>query len=438
MIRPTVRLVLVATLGLGAALLPAVVDPRMWTVWIGVVAATGLAAGLDALAALGRRDLAVTVREPGILYVGDEDPLEVEIESRRGGMGARVTVLADVSDLLAPPDPVTVTVPPGGTGIARVPLRPARRGTAEVRAVWLRWPGAFGLTTRVVRVPVDRRIGAVPNVRAVRSAALRYFRTKEFLTGQKSTSFLGDGSEFDSLREYLPGFDSRAIDWKASARHVKMIAREYRAERNNQIVVALDTGHLMMEPMAGIPKLDHAINAGLLLTFAALKTGDRIGLFAFDSKVRFFLAPRGGMGWFPGMQGRSAEIDYAVDETNFTLGLSTLLGRLTRRTLVVLFTDFVDTVTAELMVENLSLLASRHLVLVVTLRDPELMAITEARPDDVRALHRAVVAADLVREREIVLRRLRRLGIHVIDARVEEVSSELINRYLEIKRRELV
>jgi uncharacterized protein (DUF58 family) len=232
--------------------------------------------------------------------------------------------------------------------------------------------------------------------------------------------------------------DSRTIDWKSSARHTRLVAREYRAERDHQIVLAFDTGHLMREPLDGIPKLDHAINAGLLLAYTALKTGDRIGLFAFDSKVRLFAEPRGGMGAFPRVRARTSELDYTREETNFTLAFTSLLGRLRRRTLVVAFTDFVDTVTVELMVENLARAAAKHLVLCVTLRDPELSRLARARPDDVAALHRSVVAEELERERAMVLSRLRKLGVHCLEVPSARVSVALVNRYLDIKRRELV
>ena len=141
---------------------------------------------------------------------------------------------------------------------------------------------------------------------------------------------------------------------------------------------------------------------------------------------------------FAALQRQTASLDYSTGETNFTLGLMSLATRLRRRTLVVLITDFVDTVTAEIMVENLSRLASRHLVLCITLKDPGLIASAEQAPRSSEALSRAVVASDLLREREVVLLRLRRLGIHCIDAPVGSVSTELINRYMEIKRRELV
>jgi uncharacterized protein (DUF58 family) len=275
-------------------------------------------------------------------------------------------------------------------------------------------------------------------VRAVRGAALRFFTARQFLPGLKVQPQLGDGSEFESLREHTAGHDTRGIDWKASARHHKLLSREYRAERNHAVALAVDTGHLMSEPLLGIAKLDHAINASLLLAYVALKTGDRVGLYAFDAQVRLFLEPQGGVHSFGRLQAHTAGLAYSTAETNFTLALLELGQRLRRRTLVVVLTDFVDSVTAELMVENLGRLGRNHLLLFVALRDVGVEALAARAPRDLDDLNRAVTAHDLLREREVVLSRLRRQGVHCIDGPPGTISTQLINRYLDLKRRERV
>jgi uncharacterized protein (DUF58 family) len=285
--------------------------------------------------------------------------------------------------------------------------------------------------------PLDLDIPVVPNVRAVRDVALR-LTTIDAPFGIKAQKQQGDGSEFDALRDYVPGLDRRSIDWKHSARHRALVCKEFRTERNHQIVLAFDTGHLMSEPMVGIPKLDHAINAGLMLTYMSLRGGDRVGLFGFDAIVRHATAPVGGMHNFWRLQQASSQLSYCQDETNFTLGLTNLLGRLNRRSLVILMTEFVDTVTAELMVDNLKRLSGRHLVIFVTLRDTDLSETVDADPHAFSDVARAVIADDFVRERTIVLERLRRLGVHCIDAPAEAISMELVNRYLLIKRQDLI
>src|SRR5262249_8703513 len=160
------------------------------------------------------------------------------------------------------------------------------------------------------------------------------------------------------------------IDWKHSARHLKLLSKEFRTERNHQIMLAFDTGYLMCEPLEGIPRLDHAISAGLLLAWISLRQGDLVGTYGFDAAVRQYLQPMRGLASFARVQRATADLAYRHEETNFTLGLAELSQRLKRRALLVLFTDFVDTVTAELLVESLQRVSNRHVVVFVTLRDP--------------------------------------------------------------------
>ncbi len=441
--RPTMRCVMLFAIGIPVALLPAIVSPRLWTVWLAYTGVIVLITGIDAVLALPRRRLRIATDAPETLFIGDaEDTLTVELDAPRSTRGARFSLICDVDPTLAPlPERTAVLASRDKTRVA-LPLVPRRRGNATVEALWLRWSGPFGLVRRQVRQLVGKKIAVVPNVRAVRAAALRFFSARDFLAGLKVERYLGDGSEFESLREYVPGMDHRAMDWKSSARHRKLLVQQFRAERNHQIVMAVDTGHLMREPLsvgdAPIPRLDHAINAALLLGYFGLRTGDKVGLYAFDEKVRAYAEPQGGLAAFPRLQKVTSDLAYTASETNFTLGLAELSTRLKRRSLVVVLTDFVDVVTAELMIENLDRLARRHVVVFVTLRDPGLETIAAAPPAQLTSLYRSVVAGDFVRERELVLRRLRRLGIACLDAPPSQVSTQLLNKYLDIKRRELV
>jgi uncharacterized protein (DUF58 family) len=195
---------------------------------------------------------------------------------------------------------------------------------------------------------------------------------------------------------------------------------------------------MMSEPVAGLPRLDRAINAALLLAFVSLKLGDRAGLFAFDARVRASSGAVAGVRGFTALQKLAATLDYSVEEANFTLGLSTLGGKLERRSLVVVFTDFPDTTGAELMIENVGRLLSRHVVLFVAMRDEELETLVRADPRTAADVSRAVTAAALLRERETVLARLRRMGVEVLEAPLDRIGPELVNSYLELKRRNVL
>jgi uncharacterized protein (DUF58 family) len=438
--RPTLRCLIVFLAGVPLSLGAVAIHPRLWTVWLAYLGAALTLAGLDALLALPRRRLRITARVPEQVFIGETGTAVIELVA--GRRGAALELVAELDDDLAPQPParaVLQTAGPGQPARARVELAlaPRRRGDHALRAVHARWTGPLGLIEQRVAVPIDKRIGVVPNLGAVRAVALRMFSDHNFMAGLKVEKFLGDGSEFEALREFVPGLDHRAIDWKSSARHRKLLCQEFRAERNHQVVLAVDAGQLMSEPVAGVPKLDHAINAAILLGWFCLRTGDRVGLLGFDERVRQWAEPAGGMHTFHRLQAMSAEIDYRRVETNYTLTLAELSTRLRRRSLVVLFTDFLDTVTAELMIDNVTRLARRHLVLFVAVRDPSLETRSLAPPRSLATLHEAVVAGDFARERHVVLERLRRAGAHCIDSAPASFSMALVNRYLDIKRREL-
>jgi uncharacterized protein (DUF58 family) len=439
--RPTLRAVIVFLAGIPISLLAVTINARLWTTWLAYLGAAVLLLGIDLVLALPKRRLTIATALPEQLFIGEPGVARLAITAR-WRRPTTLEILPELDDDLAPqPAMAAVLRPPVEKGpstlTVELPLVPRRRGDHGIRTLHVRWTGPIGLLERRIAMPIDAKVSVVPNIGAVRAIALRMFADRSFMAGLKVERYLGDGTEFESLREYVPGLDHRAIDWKSSARHRKLLCTEFRAERNHQVVMAVDAGQLMAEPVAGIPKLDHAINAAILLGWFCLRTGDRVGLLGFDEKVRTWSEPKGGMHTFARLQALSAEIDYRRVETNFTLTLADLSTRLKRRSLVVLFTDFLDTVTAELMIENVTRLARRHLVLFVAVKDPTLDARALAVPRSLDILHQAVVASDFARERNIVLERLRRAGAHCIDATPGEFSMQLVNRYIEIKRREL-
>ena len=436
MITPTPRAVLLLAAGVPLALLPSLVAPALWPLWASVLIALLLLLIADAALALPAGRLRLDARPPATLFMGGRDALELAIAH---GSRRRVAfdVVCDLSETLEAQPARRSPIGVGSLALS-VPLVPLRRGIATIHSAWLRWRGPLGLLEFTERRRLGLTVAVLPDIRAVRGAALRFSSNRQFLSGLKVERYVGDGSEFEALREHRSGLDARSMDWKASARHNKLLSREYRAERNHTVVLALDTGYLMREPLEGMPKLDHAINASLLLAYVALKTGDHVALFAFDERVRLLTEAYRGTSSFHRLHARTAKLDYSRAETNFTLGLTSLHRKLRRRCLVVLLTDFVDSVTAELMVDTLGRMARNHVVLFVSLRDAAIEALALAEPSSLDRLNRAMTATDLLRERELVLSRLRRAGIHSIDARPAAVSTSLINRYLDIKRRELV
>jgi uncharacterized protein (DUF58 family) len=436
-IYPTSRAVLLAAIGAPATFALAAVNPELWylgIIWIALIAALLLA---DAgVAALGR-GFKLDLEHPRVLAIGGEGRARITATFPNAGLlrSAELTLEADDRITVSP---LKATAPiRGGRAEAEVLLTPRRRGEAMLKRVWVRWRGPLGLAFAQQVQTVDRASPVVPNVEAVKSEAMRLF-ARDAMFGVKTQMDTGEGAEFHALKDFVPGMDRRTVDWKRSARHGRLVAKEFRTERNHHVILALDTGRAMSEPLACLPRIDRAINAALLLAFVSLKIGDRVGLFSFDARPRLSTGAAVGARSFGLLQRLAARIDYSVDETNYTLGLTALSGELERRSLIVVFTEFTDPTNAELMIENVGRLLRRHLVLFVAMRDEELEAIARAEPKEPADVSKAVTAAALLRERELVISRLTRMGVHVVDVPADALAPALVTRYLDLKRRDLV
>lgn len=316
-------------------------------------------------------------------------------------------------------------------------LTPERRGTAILARAWLRWEGPMGLGARQVDYPLDKPVRIWPDLSPVRSPDLQTF-LRNAQIGLINRRIRGEGTQFEALSEYEPGMDRRRIDWKASARHTRLFARENESERNNQIVFAFDCGQAMCEPVDGLPRIDRAVSAALTCGYVALKGGDKVALFGFARKPQLMTPFIGDARAFHRLQSAAAGLDYEPVEPNFTLALATLTAKLRRRSLVVIFSDFTDPTAAELMVESLGRLVNKHLVLFVTMTDSEIEDLIAASPGDIATLARAVTADSLAQQRKLVLQRLRRLGIDVLEAPWETIGPRLIDRYLAIRGSEAI
>ncbi len=437
MMRPTRRAVLLFALLLPLPWLIVVFDQALWPFAFDASALLLVVLATDALLAYPRRALEAELSIPEAGFVGE--PLHGTLSLRTGKrrLPARFEVLLDLSGDAQPALARNPFFVAGDARRTEIEIVPQRRGLLHADAVWLRWRGPLGFAEQTRSFALARTSKVFPSVHASRTAAFE-LATRDAILGLKVQLQRGEGSEFEALRDHVPGMDVRFVDWKHSARHRKLVSKEFRTERNHPVVLAFDTGHLMREPLDGLARLDHSINAGLLLAWLALRSGDLVGTYSFDARPGRFVIPARGVPRFRHLQQVSADLAYSTAETNFTLGLTSLYAQLDRRTLIVLFTDFVDTVTAELLVENTQRLTRRHLVVFVALRDPYLASVVAAPPDSVRQMARAVVSYDLIRDRGVVLERLQRAGVHVLDVAAPRLSMALINRYLLIKQRDML
>jgi len=378
------------------------------------------------------------VTMPKSAPVGGDADATIAVTIKGGRVPRWCEVALDGSPLLSMSDEGRLWLElQGREGESVLPIIAIRRGTARVEKLWLRWTGPLGLAWKQAQRPASLRTIILPDVRPVRESGARIFE-RHALQGLLSQIDRGDGVDFDAMVEYRSGMDRRAIDWKQSARHLKLHAKEYRSERNSQIVFALDCGRQMSEPVAGLPRVDRAVSAMLLSAWIALKLGDRVALHAFDSRPRIASGLISGSAAFPELQSLAADVDYGSDETNYTFALTNLATILKRRSMIVLFTEFTDLTSAEFMVRAAARLVETHLLLVVIFRDDELEGLVDAEPQSADDVTRAVTAAALLRDRHLVLLRLRHLGAHVIESPYGQVAEKLVAAYVDLKRRDLL
>lgn len=433
---PSRQLVLLMLGPLGLALLTLLDESLLQTMLLVDAAVAGLA-GVDALLALPRRvDVRREVRS--VLSVGRDNPVTLHLRSRAG----RTLALEVADDTFDQAEveglPARVTLRAHGTATIRYQLRPKRRGAYRLGAHTVRHGSPLRLWIRQLRLPATDEVHVYPDVQAVRSYEL-LARQDRANAMTRATRRPGGENEFERLREYARDDEFRAIDWKATARRQKLIARQYQLERNQTLELMLDAGRLMTVQSQGLPLFDHALNAALLLAHVATRGGDRVGLLAFSDRIRASLAPTGGRSTTVKLVRATYDLHPELVEPDYGAAFQRLGRDLRQRTLVVVLTRINDDVSAEALARYTRGLLPRHLALVILLRDPELESTALVDPhDDEATLFRRAAAAEMLGWHDRLVRRLRQLGAHVLDVEPRQLTVDLVNRYLEIKVRHLL
>jgi uncharacterized protein (DUF58 family) len=438
MIYPTRAAVLATAAGAPVALAVAVLAPGRWYAGLAWPIAVLVLTAIDVLLGAAPKAATADLRLPRSASVGNrvEGSVLVAIDGYHRPRAAELALAPDPLVELENEGRLWVLLS-AGKGMGLTSLVAHRRGTVAIARLWVRWRGRLGLVWKQRMIACDARMPVHPDLETARSRGAKLFE-RHALQGLMTQMYRGEGTEFESLVEFRSGMDRRAIDWKQSARHTKLHAKENRVERNGQIVFAIDAGRQMCDPVAGLPRVDRAVSAVLLNAWVALKLGDRVALHAFDSRPRLSSGFVAGPGAFGEVERMAAQIDYSDEETNYTLALTTLAGRLQRRSMIVLLTEFTDLTSAEFLVRAAGRLLRTHLLLVVVLRDEELEAIAGRAPDNAEDVTRAVTAAALLKERLLVLTRLRHIGAHVVESEHDRVGDRLVSAYLDLKRRDLL
>ncbi|QEU93978.1 DUF58 domain-containing protein [Streptomyces kanamyceticus] len=323
------------------------------------------------------------------------------------------------------------TIPPGERRRLTTRLRPTRRGDHHADRVTIRSYGPLGLFTRQGSHQVPWTVRVLPPFASRKHLPSKLARLRE-LDGRTSVLIRGQGTEFDSLRDYVPGDDTRSIDWRATARQSTVAVRTWRPERDRHILLVLDTGRTSAGRVGDAPRLDASMDAALLLAALASRAGDRVDLLAYDRRVRALVQGRAAGEVLPSLVNALATLEPELIETDARGLTATALRTAPRSSLIVLLTSLDRAPVEEGLLPVLSRLTKRHTVLVASVADPHIEQMAKSR-GTTEAVYDAAAAAQAQSERHRTAEQLTRRGVTVVDATPHELAPALADAYLSLK-----
>ncbi len=331
-----------------------------------------------------------------------------------------------------------INLAPGQREELTYTLTPFERGDDAFRATYVRVRCPLGLVDRQVELPTEEPVRVYPNLLALRKFDLLNQQGRMRELGLRRSRARGLGTEFESLREYTTGDDYRKIDWKASARRDKTIVRQYEQERNQSVLIVVDVGRHMLGEVQGVRKLDHVLDAILMLSQAASVAGDQVGLLVYSDTVRRFLPPRKGRSQL-GMVIEAIH-DLVADpiESDDISAFGYLQTRWKRRSLMVIFTDYDEPQRARELVTSLGPMARKHLTLLCRIQDPKLDELVKAVPNSRESLFQLAAASLLLEERVEAQKGIASAGVETLNSEPQDLASRLVKYYFRAKERNLI
>jgi uncharacterized protein (DUF58 family) len=280
-----------------------------------------------------------------------------------------------------------------------------------------------------------REYKVYPNVKDLKKYRIMAIKNKHLSDGNKTFKRLGDGREFESLRDYVIGDDYRRINWKATARENKPIINQYEPEKNQHIYALVDTGRSMSYSIRGQRKLDMAINTALVLTDIANQNGDLSGVMTFNVEVENFLSPGKGIGHRNQIMETLYHIEATNESSNFEEAFIRFKTKEKRRSMIVLFTDFEIVYEAKEMLKSISILSKTHIVMIFLIKDDKYEKVINSKPKTEKERIRVAVAHEMIGNRKRLIKVLNSMGIMCHECESEKLSTKVINSYLELKNR---
>ncbi|HVE72904.1 MAG TPA: DUF58 domain-containing protein [Thermoanaerobaculia bacterium] len=433
--RPGPLLIRLTALLAAASLLIAVVPEVLWAIG-GAAALLFLAAAIEAL--ILRRVRFQIERQPKLAVPLDEREtitIRITTSARRR---LRLLIRQRWPDFVEPRASVVNAVIRAGEVLA-VDMHPRgiTRGTATVEPVYLS-ATMGGLVERIVRAGEPSVVHVLPNLRAVARMHKKLNTYALRSLGARQSPRIGKGREFDRLRDYVRDDDYRDIAWKASARHGRLIVREFRTERSQDILLCLDQGHRMAARVEQVTRLDHAVNASVLISYVCNRMEDKTGILAFDTDVDKGLPGGRGAAHLRAITAYVTQLEAEYRHTDYLALAASLRRRLHHRSLILILTVLPEREERFDLLRAVDMLAPHHLPLFVTLTDRDLRAQAELLPSNRAELSHTLVARDLWLGRAELTRELRARGALVVESTATDWGVDAVNAYIDVKRRQLL
>lgn len=328
---------------------------------------------------------------------------------------------------------IEIAIPPRSEIDLTYHVTPPHRGDFAFGDIYLRLNGPTGLLIRQIKYPMQEQVKVYPNILDLRRYEIGLRRERVVQPGQRVMRVHGRGTDFESLREYLPDDEFRAIDWKASARRNKLISRQYQEEKSQNVIILLDCGRVMGPVVDGLSRLDWSINAAMMLAHVAAIKGDKVGLMAFGEDIQTYSSPKSGKSQTLNMLSMTYNLQSAVGDSNYYRAFPFLARKWNRRSLVVVFTELVDPEASKPLISQISSLTRKHLCMVVAMSDPAIYAAIKTEPGKSGDAFQIAAAKQVIQGRKLAAAQLTRAGAIVLDVPPPHFTPAVVNQYLSVK-----
>jgi uncharacterized protein (DUF58 family) len=364
---------------------------------------------------------------------------EIRIELRNLGEIFHATAQDDVpASLRRMPPKLEFQTDRWGEGQGSYQVEPLQRGDVQVGPLFLRCQSSWRIAEYWLRADLAQTIRIYPNLNEAKRHMLYLLRSHQIELERRLTRRRGLGREFESLRDYRDGDELRDICWTATARRARLITRQYQIERSQAVCLVVDAGRLLRARVGKLQKLDFSVNAALTLAHVALYSGDRVAMLAYGRRVQQQLPPGRGSPHMRTLVEQLSQVHSEAAEADHARAARVLLGMQKRRSLVVWITDLAETAMTPEVIQAALQVARRHLLVFITFSELQLMQLLAHAPENPLNMYRVMAAQEMSQRRQLLLRRLREQGAFALEMPPDQISTAVVNHYLEIKDRGLL